>query len=312
MPAAAPRPGVLVVGDVNPDLILRGDVVPRFGQAEQLLTDAILTIGGSGAIAAHALARLGRPVALVAAVGDDAFGSRILVDLAAAGVQVDAVTVRAGLPTGLTVVLSEERDRAILTLPGAVASLTLTEAESALDGALASGATHLHVASPFLLIELLPDLPELLRTARNQGFTISLDPNDAPHGEWRRLDECLPLLDVLLPNAGEATALAGRSDPRRAGEVLAARGPLVVVKDGAAGAFACERGGPRVAVTAEAVEPVDATGAGDTFDAAFLDSWLDGRDLAGCLRRAVLAGAFNVRAVGGTAGQPDRSQLADP
>ena len=74
MPAAAPRPGVLVVGDVNPDLILRGDVVPRFGQAEQLLTDAILTIGGSAAIAAHGLARLGRPVSLVAAVGDDAFG----------------------------------------------------------------------------------------------------------------------------------------------------------------------------------------------------------------------------------------------
>ncbi len=62
---------VLVLGDVNPDLVLTGDVVPRFGQAEQLLTGADLLIGGSGAITAHGMARLGLDVALVAEVGDD-------------------------------------------------------------------------------------------------------------------------------------------------------------------------------------------------------------------------------------------------
>ena len=67
--------GLLVVGDANPDLILRGDVVPRFGQAEQLLDDADLVLGGSAAITAHGLARLGRPVSLVAAIGADAFGT---------------------------------------------------------------------------------------------------------------------------------------------------------------------------------------------------------------------------------------------
>ena len=75
-PSTSPRrrraAQVLVVGDANPDLVLRGDVVPRFGQAEQLLDDASLVIGGSAAITAHGLARLGRPVSLLAAVGDDA------------------------------------------------------------------------------------------------------------------------------------------------------------------------------------------------------------------------------------------------
>ncbi len=65
---------VLVVGDANPDLVLSGDVVPRFGQVEQLLDDASLVIGGSASITAHGLARLGRPVSLAAAVGDDHFG----------------------------------------------------------------------------------------------------------------------------------------------------------------------------------------------------------------------------------------------
>src|SRR3954470_14864868 len=65
---------VLVVGDANPDLVLRGDVRPRFGQVEQLLTGADLVLGGSGSITAAGCARLGLRTAMLAAVGDDVFG----------------------------------------------------------------------------------------------------------------------------------------------------------------------------------------------------------------------------------------------
>ena len=55
----APAFDLLVLGDVNPDLVLRGgDVVPAFGQAEHLVDEAMLTVGGSGAIMACAAARL--------------------------------------------------------------------------------------------------------------------------------------------------------------------------------------------------------------------------------------------------------------
>ena len=53
------RLDVLVVGDANPDLVLRGDVRPRFGQEEQLLDAADLVLGGSAAITAAGCARLG-------------------------------------------------------------------------------------------------------------------------------------------------------------------------------------------------------------------------------------------------------------
>jgi len=60
---------VLVAGDANLDLVLGGDVVPRFGQAEQLLDSAQLVLGSSAGICASGLARLGVDVALVARVG---------------------------------------------------------------------------------------------------------------------------------------------------------------------------------------------------------------------------------------------------
>ena len=56
---------------------------------------------------------------------------------------------------------------------------------------------------------------------------------------------------------------------------------------------------------------VDTTGAGDSFNAAFLDGWLRALPLTDCLRRGVLAGARSVGALGGTAAQPTLDQLVD-
>jgi sugar/nucleoside kinase (ribokinase family) len=301
---------VLVVGDANPDLVLTGDVVPRFGQAEQLLTHAVLTIGGSAAITAHAFARLGRPVQLAAAVGADRFGDQLRADLAAAGVGVDRLLRRDAEPTGLTVVLAGADDRAILTLLGAIQTLTAAEVVDAVAAARGSGLRHVHVSSLFLQPRLAAELPALLAELRRLGLTTSLDTNDDPAGRWAGVEPLLPHLDVLLPNRPEVCAIARITDARRAATELAARGPrVVVVKDGAAGAFAVTADGELSDAAAVPVRPVDTTGAGDTFDAAFLDAWLDGTPVAEALSRATRAGAFAVTARGGTAAQPTRDDL---
>ena len=126
-PAADARPTrVLVVGDANPDLVLSGDVVPRFGQAEQLLDDASLVIGGSAAITAHGLARLGRPgLARRRGRATDHFGAFLTGRLGRRrrrrpprrGPQRRA---RPGSPSAL----NRGDDRAMLTLTGAIDSLT--------------------------------------------------------------------------------------------------------------------------------------------------------------------------------------------
>src|SRR5881296_1376772 len=93
---------LLVLGDANPDLIVRGDVTPEFGQAEKLVDQASLVIGGSGAIAACGAARLGLRVAFAAVVGEDVFGRFMLDALAERSVDTSGVLVDTSRSTGLS------------------------------------------------------------------------------------------------------------------------------------------------------------------------------------------------------------------
>ncbi len=72
---------VLVAGEINPDLILTGDVQPEFGQIEKLVDSAALAIGSSSAIFACGAARLGLKVAFIGVCGDDVFGRFMLEEM---------------------------------------------------------------------------------------------------------------------------------------------------------------------------------------------------------------------------------------
>lgn len=297
------RLDLLVLGDVNPDLILAGDVVPRFGQAEQVLHEATLTVGGSGAITACAAARLGLRVAICGVIGEDLFGAFMRGELEERGVDTRGLRVDPAASTGITVVLSRTGDRSSLTLPGTIANL----AGEDVDRDLLRSARHVHVSQYFMQTALQPSLPALFHEAHAAGATTSVDPNADPAGRWDAgLRALLPRVDVFLPNAAEATALAGTGEIKRAARALGA--PTVVVKDGARGALAV-RGDEMVRSPALLVESVDATGAGDTFDAGFLVAHLEGRPLADALRFANACGALSTRARGGVAAAPTRADV---
>ena len=135
---------LLVLGDCNPDLVISGgQVEPSFGQVEQLVDEARLVIGGSGAITACGAARLGVQTALVSLVGDDHFGRFMLEAVADTGVDVSGCAVDGRQPTGITVVLSRGDDRAILTAPGTIAALAVEHVD--LDRV--RGALNIHFCS---------------------------------------------------------------------------------------------------------------------------------------------------------------------
>ncbi len=292
---------VVVLGDANPDLILRGgDLGPISEQREALAESATFAIGGSGAIFASAAARLGLRVAIAAVVGDDLFGRFIRERLEARGVDTRGLIARGATPTGVSVILSRPGDRGIYTVLGSMAELD----SGAIDPELLGAAGHVHVTSYFLQHRLRPDLPRLLHRARSSGATTSLDPNWDPTERWDAgLKDLLSDVDVFLPNGAEAVRIAGVSDVDTAAEVLADRGHAVAVKLGDRGALA-RQGDEAVRVGPVGSEIVDTTGAGDAFDAGFVSAFVHGRPLARALAMANACGALSCRSVGGVDGQP--------
>jgi sugar/nucleoside kinase (ribokinase family) len=291
---------VLVVGELNADLILRGDVTPTFGQVEKLIDDAALTLGSSSAICACGLARLGLRVAFIGKVGDDEFGRFMARELSARGIDTSGLRVDPRLKTGLTVILSRGVDRAMLTYPGSIAALRFDE----IDLSLVPRARHLHLGSYFLLDNLRPDVPRLFAHAHSRGLSVSLDTNYDPAEQWAGLAEVFPHTDLFLPNETELRAIARTADTTNAAlETLAAHVPTIAVKLGARGALA-RRGDETARTPGLPVNVVDTTGAGDSFDAGFIYGYFHAWPLAQTLRFAAVCGSLSTRAIGGTAAQP--------
>ena len=290
---------ILVAGEINPDLILSGDFVPEFGQVEKLVNHATLAIGSSSAIFACGAARLGLRVAFIGVCGDDVFGRFMLAEMQKRNVDVSPVIVREGGDTGLSVILNQESDRAILTHPGLIAELKASD----IPDALFSQARHLHVASYFLQTNLQPDLPELFRRARELGLTTSLDPNYDPFEKWIGFDELLSVTDVFLPNGKEALSLSGESNVDEAASRLGSKVAALAIKLGEDGAMGF-RNGEKVRVASIPVRVVDTVGAGDSFDAGFIYGYLKQWDLEKSLQLACICGALSTQAQGGTSAQP--------
>jgi ribokinase len=313
---------LLVLGELNPDvLVSAGDADIRFGQVEQLVDRATITLGSSGAITAAAAAAQGLHVTVCAVVGDDPVGAWTIELLTGYGVDVAGVVRRAGHQTGLSVVMTRpDGDRAILTYSGTMSELSGADVPA--DWLRA--ARHVHASSFFLQRGLQADLPALFEAARIAGATTSLDPGWAPRGEWADAGPVLSQTDYLLPNAAECWHLAGALDGRstrgdhpddeasalQCAKALHRLGPVVAVKLGAAGALAV---GPDMLarVRGRGVVPVDSTGAGDSFDAGFIAGLLDDSTVTESLKRAVSTGSIAVTGWGGTGRLASREEAIE-
>jgi ribokinase len=277
-------PSVLVVGSINVDLVAAVASLPRPG--ETVIGPAVERHGGGkGANAAVAAARLGARVALVGAVGDDDLGTRALSELRAEGIDVDAVAVLTGVPTGAAlIVVDADGENQIAVGAGANHALEPDVVAAALRERL-DGCGCVVVSAE------LDDACVLVavRAAVDAGVPCVLNPAPARAG----LRDALALGPIVTPNAGEAELL-----PTPAGRVVETRGADGVVLDG---------GTP---ITAPRVDVVDTTGAGDTLTGALAARLAAGDDLEAAARYAVVAAALSVTAAGARGGMPTASQVA--
>lgn len=291
-----PQFDITIAGELNLDIILYGLPEELPLEQELLASGLVVTLGSSSAVTAHNLSVLGTQVGFITRVGNDPLGRVALDRLRAAAVDLTRITQSSTSNTGLTVVLPHTRQRRILTYAGCMAEMTVAD----LDLAYLASSRHFHLSSYFLHRGLVQQIPELFRSLKASGLTISLDTNDDPADRWEDgVQEALRFVDILMPNEREACKLAHTDDVEDAIRDLAKRVPVVVVKRGARGATAVAKG-KTVSVPAFPVEVVDAVGAGDSFNAGFLHKYVQGADMAACLAYGNLAAACSTTRAGGT------------
>jgi len=299
---------VCVIGEINPDLILYGLPKELVAEREFLIDGFSLTLGSSSAIFAHNLSVLGTRVGMICKVGSDPLGKIVLERLAAGGVDITHVKISETTPTGVSVILTQGRQRVILTYPGTMFELSYED----LDFEYMFSARHLHISSFFLHRKLRPRIWDVFQQAKLKGLTTSMDTNDDPEDKWDEngdVSKTLGFVDTLFLNEREVRKLGRAEDIEEATANLAKSVKRVVVKLGAKGALVRE-GQREWQRPSFPVDVVDAVGAGDSFDAGFIHRLLQGDGPEICLEYANAAGALSTTQAGGTEAFRDRVNVA--
>lgn len=286
---------ITIVGETNLDLILYGLPEQMPLERELLGSGFKVTLGGSSSILAHNLAMLDNRVGFISQVGRDEMGDIALSRLAESGVDLSQLIRQDRVDTGVTLLLPHGQRRHILTYLGAMAEMTVAD----LNLAYLTSARHFHLSSLFLQTGLQPGLPMLFDHLKAAGMTISLDTNDDPSDTWGGvLDQLLDKIDLLLPNEDEMMRIARKPTLEQALDLMSSRVPLIVVKCGSRGAVV-QQGNKRNWIPPVRVEAVDTIGAGDSFNAGFLSSYLKGQDPSRAAAMGNVAGALSTLRPGG-------------
>ena len=295
---------IIVVGSSNTDMIIKLDRIPRPG--ETILGGEFVTAaGGKGANQAVAAARAGGKVTLIARVGHDMFGEESIAGFRRAGINLNHIVRDAAAPSGVALIfVAKDGENSIAVASGANGRLSPADVKMA-ELAFASATTVLmQLETPLETVQATAEL------AAKAGIKFILNPAPA-----RPLpDKLLKLVSILTPNETEAELLTGIkvSDVRtavQATDKLLARGVATVILTlGARGAFVAS-GEIRQLVPGFKVNPVDTTGAGDTFNGTLAVALGEGRALMDAVRFANAAAAISVTRLGAQPSTPTRQEI---
>jgi ribokinase len=284
---------ILVAGSANLDFVVRAPHIPAPG--ETVMGREFKTFpGGKGANQAVACARAGNALThMLLALGDDAFAPPLEQSLASAGVKMHVIRKENQTTGTAFICVSDDAENAITVAPGANFALTANDLPP-LDGI-----TH-------LLLQLEIPMDTVLAYAqagRTQGLQVVL--NAAPaHALSAKL---LALINTLIVNEGELAGIAQISGS--IAECLARLDvACVVVTLGHQGCVA-RMNGELIFLPAFKVNPIDTTGAGDTFCGTLVAALSQGHALPEAMNRASAAGALACTRLGAQSSIPLESEV---
>lgn len=277
--------------------------------------------GGAPGNSAVGLAKLGRSVAMLSKVGDDAFGRLLTGTIAASGASVEHIVVSDRHLTGMAVVtLDAQGDRDFLFYRQDCADANYAPEE--VPAAVIEAAGILHVNSLVLASPVSAAAQRhALALAQKAGITLSVDPNlrpllwDSREAMIAGAREMIAAANILKIGEDELAIITGIADPAAALESLWHPGLRVAAVTAAARGATIVTPTARVSVSGVPVKVVDTTGCGDSFMAAFLAGLIESgfdlspESLARIGRFACAAGAITATAPGGMDAMPSRAAL---
>lgn len=270
---------------------------------------------GAPAIFIDTAARLGHKAAIVGGVGDDDFGKCLLNRLGGDGVDCSNVIVNDRISTGCAFVtyFSDGERKFIFHIGNTPAVLAPAPGKDKL-----CGLKFFHIMGCSVMADTAfgKRIIDTAKDAKECGAEVSFDPNVRPElmkdpESGKLIDEIISMTSVFMPGKSELRTLSGKEDIEEAVRDMFAKYPgmrLIALKNGKKGCIIYTRE-ERVAFGVYAVPPVDATGAGDSFDAAFLCALLEGRSLTDCAKFATAAASLNTGAFGPMEGKISRENV---
>ena len=203
--------------------------------------------------------------------------------------------------------MNYDEDRANLTYQGAMDAMGLAD----INPEVFKTTRHIHISSVFMQSALKRDLMQILRLAKENGVTTSLDTQWDPVEKWD-LDyrEVLPLISVFMPNEKELCALTRSKTVSEAIDKIMPYINAAVIKQGSRGSLLLTKDGLRHQQEAMLnTQVVDAIGAGDSFNSGFISQFVQGKPLEDCQRYGNMTGAINTTAAGGTGAFTSREDV---
>ncbi len=301
------------MSDLVSDLLAIGEALVELNQPKDGAPFA-QGFGGDTSNAMIAAARLDAAAGYFTAVGADRFGQALTELWLKEGVDASRIVVNGGAHTGLYFVTHGAQGHEFSYMRAGSAASRISEADLPVDRIRATKILHLSGVTQAISSSAADAAFAAIDIARDAKRLVSYDPNLRlklwPLRRARAIiHEAMRACDIALPGLDDAEALTGLRDPDAIASFyldLGAR--VVVVKMGRGGALAATSDG-RERIYSHAVKAVDATGAGDCFDGAFLAEYVRHGDPFAAARFANVAAALSTLGYGAVAPLPRRAEV---
>ena len=303
------------VNRMKMDVLCLGEALIEFNQIPDDTNNTYRSgFGGDTSNTAIAVARQETSSGFLSKVGNDLFGRKLLELWKREGVDCTYVLQHPESPTGIYFVTHDENGHHFSYYRRGSAASQMTPEDVTVDVVSQAKVLHLSAITQAISDSSRETAIAAIHQARKRGVKISYDTN-LRLKLWTLnqardvINHVVPMCDVLLPSLDDVTSLTGLKEPKEIIDYYLKLGAkLVVLKQGEQGVLVAD-GNNECYISGHAVKAIDATGAGDSFDGAFLSEWLRSDDPFAAAEYANAAAALSTTNYGAVDSIPNRDDV---